>query len=43
MSCDLAGRSADLSAELQDKFRQFSLETGILDENIVILPKNGTI
>lgn len=35
------GRAEDLSADLMEKFRQFSLETGILPENIAILPKNG--
>uniref|UniRef100_A0A3Q0QWC0 Zgc:153704 n=1 Tax=Amphilophus citrinellus TaxID=61819 RepID=A0A3Q0QWC0_AMPCI len=38
----LYGRDVELSAEVHEKFRQFSLETGILSENIVILPKNGT-
>ncbi|KAM3601615.1 uncharacterized protein V6R79_015680 [Siganus canaliculatus] len=37
----LYGRSMDLSPELLEKFRQFSLETGILPENIAFLPKNG--
>ncbi|XP_044226253.1 lipocalin-like isoform X2 [Thunnus albacares] len=37
----LYGRGVDLSAELLEKFRQFSLETGILPENIAILPKNA--
>lgn len=32
----------DLSADLLEKFRQFSLETAVLPENIAFLPKNGT-
>ncbi|XP_012688672.2 lipocalin [Clupea harengus] len=35
------GRSADLSPELLEKFRQFSLDTGISADNIAILPPNG--
>jgi len=35
------GRSADLSPDLLEKFRQFSLETGVLPENIAFLPKNA--
>ena len=42
MSCGPTGRSMDLSADLLEKFRQFSLDTGILPENIAFLPKNGT-
>ncbi|KAM6910939.1 lipocalin [Lycodopsis pacificus] len=38
----LYGRAVDLSADLLEMFRQFSLETGILPENIAFLPKNGT-
>lgn len=37
----LYGRSMDLSADLLEKFRQFSLDTGILPENIAFLPKNA--
>ncbi|XP_061607637.1 palmitoyltransferase ZDHHC23-A-like [Phyllopteryx taeniolatus] len=37
----LYGRGVDLSPDLLEKFRQFSLETGILAENIAFLPKNG--
>ncbi|XP_061659116.1 lipocalin-like [Syngnathoides biaculeatus] len=37
----LYGRGVDLSPDLLEKFRQFSLETGIPAENIVFLPKNG--
>ncbi|XP_041657040.1 lipocalin isoform X2 [Cheilinus undulatus] len=37
----LYGRGADLSADLLEKFRQFSLENGILPENIAFLPKNA--
>uniref|UniRef100_A0A3P8UFX4 Zgc:153704 n=1 Tax=Amphiprion percula TaxID=161767 RepID=A0A3P8UFX4_AMPPE len=36
----LYGRGVDLSPELLEKFRQFSLETGVLPENIAYLPKN---
>lgn len=39
----LAGRTPEASADLQQKFTQFSLETGILADNIAILPKNGTL
>ncbi|KAG8008175.1 Lipocalin, partial [Nibea albiflora] len=38
----LYGRNMDLSADLLEKFRQFSLETGVLPENVAFLPKNGT-
>ncbi|XP_071341528.1 lipocalin-like [Trachinotus anak] len=37
----LYSRTQDASANLQQKFTQFAMETGILPENIVILPKNG--
>ncbi|PWS22592.1 hypothetical protein DKP78_17585, partial [Enterococcus faecium] len=37
----LYGRSADLNPELLEKFKQFSLESGIAPENIAILPPNG--
>ncbi|KAL6098559.1 uncharacterized protein ACO6RY_17666 [Pungitius sinensis] len=37
----LYGRDVDLGADLLEKFRQFSLETGILPENIIFLPKNA--
>ncbi|KAM7397937.1 hypothetical protein PAMA_006011 [Pampus argenteus] len=37
----LYGRGAELSADLLEKFRQFSLDTGILPENIAFLPKNA--
>lgn len=36
-----AGRTSEASVILQQKFTQFSLGTGILPENIVILPQNG--
>ncbi|XP_047205205.1 lipocalin-like [Girardinichthys multiradiatus] len=36
----LYSRSNETSTDLQQKFLQFSQETGILSENIVILPKN---
>uniref|UniRef100_A0A3P8QCX7 Lipocalin/cytosolic fatty-acid binding domain-containing protein n=1 Tax=Astatotilapia calliptera TaxID=8154 RepID=A0A3P8QCX7_ASTCA len=35
----LYGRSLDLSAEVKEKFNQLCLQTGILPENIVHLPK----
>ncbi|XP_048042833.1 lipocalin-like isoform X1 [Megalobrama amblycephala] len=37
----LYGRSPDLSQDVLDKFTAFSLEQGVLPENIAILPKNG--
>ncbi|KAL1006587.1 hypothetical protein UPYG_G00074140 [Umbra pygmaea] len=37
----LLSRTPEVSAALQEKFRQFSLDTGILSDNIAILPKNG--
>ncbi|XP_040036256.2 lipocalin [Gasterosteus aculeatus] len=37
----LYGRDVDLTADLLEKFRQFSLETGVLPENIAFLPKNA--
>ncbi|XP_077362076.1 lipocalin-like isoform X2 [Festucalex cinctus] len=37
----LYGREVELSQDLLEKFRQFSLETGILFENIALLPQNG--
>lgn len=37
----LTGRSQVLRPDLLEKFKQFSLETGILPENIVSLPQNG--
>ncbi|XP_028323404.1 lipocalin [Gouania willdenowi] len=36
----LYGRGEDLSESLKEKFKTFSLESGILPENIVILPRN---
>lgn len=36
-----AGRTPEVTVTLQQKFRQFSLETGILADNIVIFPQNG--
>ncbi|XP_067295771.1 lipocalin-like isoform X2 [Pseudorasbora parva] len=36
----LYGRTTDLSQDVLDKFTAFSLEQGILPENIAILPKN---
>uniref|UniRef100_UPI0037E98D38 lipocalin-like n=1 Tax=Semicossyphus pulcher TaxID=241346 RepID=UPI0037E98D38 len=37
----LYSRGIDVNPVLLEKFRQFSLETGILPENIAILPKNA--
>ncbi|XP_076606931.1 lipocalin-like [Chaetodon auriga] len=36
----LYARGMDLSADLQQKFRQFSLESGVQPDNIAFLPKN---
>ncbi|XP_076606782.1 lipocalin-like [Chaetodon auriga] len=36
----LYGRGMDLSADLREKFRQFSLESGVQPDNIAFLPKN---
>uniref|UniRef100_A0A4W5LC52 Lipocalin/cytosolic fatty-acid binding domain-containing protein n=1 Tax=Hucho hucho TaxID=62062 RepID=A0A4W5LC52_9TELE len=38
--CSTNSRGTDLSPDLLQKFRQFSLDTGILPENIAIFPKN---
>jgi len=35
------GRANQLNPQLLERFRQFSLESGILPENIAILPQNG--
>ncbi|CAN9501425.1 unnamed protein product [Ophioblennius macclurei] len=37
----LYGRGVELNQELRDKFKQFSLNNGVLDENIVFLPINA--
>ncbi|XP_018590184.1 lipocalin-like [Scleropages formosus] len=37
----LYGRTTDVGQDIMDKFRKLSVETGVLPENIVILPKNG--
>ncbi|XP_034415937.1 prostaglandin D2 synthase b, tandem duplicate 1 [Cyclopterus lumpus] len=37
----LYSRTPEASAVLQQKFSQLSLETGILPDNVVILPQNG--
>ncbi|CAL8399655.1 unnamed protein product [Boreogadus saida] len=37
----LYGRGSQLNPQLLEKFKQFSLENGILPENIAILPQNG--
>ena len=39
----LAGRGNQLNPQLLEKFKQFSLENGILPENIAILPQNGRV
>lgn len=39
----ITGRTAEITDDLKEKFRQFSLDTGILEENIAILPANGTV
>ncbi|KAM6907591.1 lipocalin [Xenentodon cancila] len=36
----LYGRGEDVSADVMEKFRLLSLDTGVLPENIVFLPKN---
>ncbi|KAE8279971.1 Lipocalin Precursor [Larimichthys crocea] len=38
---NLYSRTPEVTVTLQQKFRQFSLETGILADNIVIFPQNG--
>lgn len=43
LTCRLTGRSPDLGAEVMAKFKQISLESGILPDNIVFLPKNGKL
>ncbi|XP_073682699.1 lipocalin-like [Garra rufa] len=35
-------RTTNVTDDLMEKFKQFSLDTGILEENIAILPMNGT-
>lgn len=37
------GRGVDLSNGVLEKFKQFSLDTGILPDNIAVLPKNGMV
>ncbi|XP_026220156.1 lipocalin-like [Anabas testudineus] len=37
----LYSRKPETSVDLQQKFTQLSLDTGVLRDNIVILPKNG--
>ncbi|KAI7792801.1 lipocalin-like isoform X1 [Triplophysa rosa] len=37
----LYSRTATIAEDLVEKFRKFSLDTGILEENIVMLPPNG--
>ncbi|XP_062842010.1 prostaglandin D2 synthase b, tandem duplicate 1 [Trichomycterus rosablanca] len=37
----LYARNTDLRDDLKSKFKKFSLETGILPENILLLPPNG--
>lgn len=36
------GRNTTVTEDLVEKFKTFSLDTGILEENILILPPNGT-
>lgn len=36
-----SGRASQLNPQQLERFRQFSLESGILPENIAILPQNG--
>lgn len=38
----LAGRTQEANVALQQKFTRFSLDSGILPENIAILQKNST-
>lgn len=38
----ITGRTTEITDDLKEKFRQFSLDTGILEENIAMLPPNGT-
>lgn len=37
----LYSRSSEISEDLKQKFTQFSLDTGVLAENIVVFPKHG--
>ena len=39
IGCMFTGRNNETSADLQDMFSKFSTKTGILPENILILPK----
>lgn len=39
----ITGRTSAITDDLKEKFRQFSLDTGILEEHIAILPPNGTV
>lgn len=39
----LTGRSQVVHPGILGKFQQFSSETGILPENIVLLPHNGVL
>lgn len=41
--CYVTGRTEDLGQDVLDRFTEFSLEQGILPENIAVLPKNGKI
>lgn len=38
----VSARSPEASNDLKQKFTQFSLDTGILSENIAFFPRNGT-
>ncbi|KAK9960091.1 hypothetical protein ABG768_010167 [Culter alburnus] len=37
----LHSRTTKITEDLKEKIKQFSLDTGILEENIAILPMNG--
>ncbi|XP_056306087.1 lipocalin-like, partial [Danio aesculapii] len=37
----LYSRTPEMVDDLKEKFRQFCMDTGILEENIVMLPQNG--
>lgn len=37
------GRSQVLRPDLLDRFQRFSLQVGILPENILLLPQNGML
>lgn len=41
--CRLTGRGQELGVDVKQKFQQLALQTGTLPENIIFLPKNGTL